>query len=398
MSIDLDKPVSTPAQIAALLPTQTLTKSPTPFEGTPEPPEYVMEKIKGTVLIKNQDSTAPEEAEEEETVEGGDEIITKNNSEVSLTLDENTMFHLGPNSDVKVSQLLWNNSNGFISRLELRAGKILSEVEKLAQSDSTFEVNSGGVVCGVRGTAFEVQNQEGTVHMSTFHGVVEMKKGALVQRVNANEHSAFLIKRGAFLPNRVLKPAERSHYKVWLKQKAMVQERFRQRQTLHQSMNRLTPEERSLVLQKMGQAKSRNRLKIMRQELGKNRVESLNIGKKALLKPGKKEPLQERPRSLQRARPNPKPNSFQSRPNQKHQPGKNRPLQGLKKRQVQKSLSRKLQNPPNRYQGQPQLQKHPNGTLSTPRKPLQTQKNKQQPKNKQKPDNKKKREEENKNR
>jgi hypothetical protein len=337
---------------------------------TPEPPEYVMEKIKGTVLIKSLDSAGPEAAEEEETVESGDEIITKDDSEVSLTLDENTLFHLGPDGDVKVSQLVWNDSNGFISRLELLGGTVLSEVEKLDESRSTFEVSSGGVVCGVRGTAFEVQKQGGAVHMSTFHGIVEMKKDNQVQRVTANQHGAFSLAQGTFLPKRALKPAERNHYENWLKQKAVVQKRYQQRQALLHSMDRLSPAEKNELLQKAGQAKSRDRLKIMREELQKKHLENRNIPEK--LHPIPKTHLKPQAKHLQK-----------------------KSNQGFKNRQGQKPALRKAQKPMKRNtkqtgrQNHPNLSNHPkpnqgqpNAISSKTKKPQPPQKNKQQPKKK----------------
>jgi hypothetical protein len=343
---------------------------------TPEPPEYVMEKIKGTVLIKDADSTTPEAAEEEETVESGDEIITKDDSEVSLTLDENTLFHLGPDSDVKVSQLAWNDSNGFISRLELLGGKILSEVEKLDESRSTFEVNSGGVVCGVRGTAFEVQKQGDAVHMSTFHGIVEMKKDNQVQRVTANQHGAFSLAQGTFLLKRPLKPEEKNHYENWLKQKAVVQKRYQQRQALLHSMDQLSPAEKSQLLQKAGQVKSRDRLKIMRQELLKKHLENLNTGAKNTIPP--------RPRPHPKSRLKPQTKHFTKKQNQ-----------GIKNRQGKKPSFRKVQKPikrnPNQpgHQNRPNISNHPKPNQARPsslssqtKKPQLSQKNKQQPKKK----------------
>ncbi len=264
-------PVSTPVPTATPLPAVVsidLGPAATPDEAaTPEPLEYVLEDLKGTVLIRENGETQAEPAEEEETVEAGDEIITQAASEASLTLDENTMFHLPENSDVQVDQLKPNTSNGFLCRLMLLGGKVLSEVEKLGENHSTFEVEAGGVVCGVRGTAFEVQKEGQTIHTFTYHGEVEMRKGNLVQPVVAGHHSAFLFQKGAFQPPRPLRPAERQTYQGWLKKKAVVQRKQAQRLAAIRSLSNLPPEQRKRVMENLKGAKPRDRMRMMHQML-----------------------------------------------------------------------------------------------------------------------------------
>jgi hypothetical protein len=265
-----------PTPVPALTPSSAntmfeLSLGPTPTE-TPEPPEYVIDDLQGTVLILEDGETQPVTAEEEETLGPGDEVILKAGSQASLTLDENTMFHLSENSDVKVDQLVRNDSNGFISHLKLVAGKILSEVEKLQETKSIFEVESGGVVCGVRGTAFEVQMEGGVVHTSTFQGVVLMRNGDEVRQVEANQHVAFNFKRGLFLPKRRLNPMERGRYRRWLALKPVIQRRQRQRAAF---MASLPPRERREYLQRMGKVPRKDRLKTLhqmyREKTGPNR-------------------------------------------------------------------------------------------------------------------------------
>jgi hypothetical protein len=265
ISCDNPKPVVPPTptpQAQAALPTAVFT----PTE-TPEPPEYVVDDMKGTVLIIEEGGTEAVPAEEEETVSGGDQVITKDDSEATLTLNPDTMFRLGPNSRVTVDQLVANSTNGFISRLKLWQGKVLSEVEKLQESHSTFEVESGGVVCGVRGTAFEVQKKGDDVHTSTFHGVVEMKKGTQVQTVGENQHLAFSARKNDFMPKRKLNPVERSGYRKWLKKKAVVQKRAVERQTLLASTRNMSPADKADLNKRMGQVKPKDRMRAMKRAI-----------------------------------------------------------------------------------------------------------------------------------
>jgi len=220
MKLPTPIPTSTPI---ALSPTAVTTEEPTPT--TTPSLQYSIEDIKGTALIIPAGSTIPETAEEGEAVETGDNLLTKEDSEITLALNDNTLIHIPADSQIRVVDLSPNTIHGFSSRIELILGNILSEVEKLNESKSSFEIEAGGVVCGVRGTAFEVQNRDGNVSTSTYHGVVVMKKGAHIQTVRTNDHSTFSLKQTHFLPQRSLTLAEKKRYKVWQKTKTAVQQK-----------------------------------------------------------------------------------------------------------------------------------------------------------------------------
>jgi hypothetical protein len=217
----LPTPIPTATPIVTITPTVVDTPPPT-ATATPSL-EYSIEDIKGTVLILLVDTTVPESAVEGESVQVGDELITKENSEMTLALNDNTMVHISADSQVRVADLAPNTSQGFTSRIELLLGNILSEVEKLNESKSSFEIEAGGVVCAVRGTAFEVQKQGDNVSTSTFHGNVEMEKDGHKQLVPAFEHSTFSLKNSRFLAQRDLKRSEIKHYRAWVKAKAVIQ-------------------------------------------------------------------------------------------------------------------------------------------------------------------------------
>lgn len=231
------------------------------------PLEYVLEDISGTVLVQSADGTQPEQVEEEQIVQSGDEIMTQAGSEASLTLNETTLFHLSENSDVRVDQLDRNANQGFISRLHLVAGKILSEVEKLSESNSTFEVNSGGVVCGVRGTSFEVEKQDSDIQTTTYNGVVETQKENNVQTIAAEEHGDYSLSQGAFLPKRSLTPEERARYENWKTRLARVREKCRARLEALRALDRLPAEQREKILQQLSGVRARDRLKALRQKM-----------------------------------------------------------------------------------------------------------------------------------
>jgi hypothetical protein len=229
------------------------------------PLEYVLEDLSGTVLIQSADEALPEPAEEEQTVQAGDEIITQAGSEASLTLNETTMFHLSENSDVKVDQLARNDTQGFTSSLILAAGKILSEVEKLSKSNSTFEVNSGGVVCGVRGTSFEVEKQDSDIQTSTFNGSVVVQKDGNIQTVEANQHGDYSISQGAFQPKQDLTLDEKGYYENWKARLALIREKTRKRLEYLRSLDHLPDGEREKMLHQLEGVRAKDRLKAIQQ-------------------------------------------------------------------------------------------------------------------------------------
>jgi len=108
-------------------------------------------------------------------LEEGDKISVGDDTEAVLSLKSETLVHLDEGTEMSVAQLEENQAKGFLSRLELWGGSLLSDVKKrLKDSDSQFEVEAGGVVCGVRGTVFEVANNGGQVQASTDEGVVQV--------------------------------------------------------------------------------------------------------------------------------------------------------------------------------------------------------------------------------
>jgi hypothetical protein len=238
VEMQLPAPSVTPTTVIAAAPTAPATET----QPTPSEPisvfGYTIEDIKGTALIIPAGSDVPESAEEGEAVEANDEILTKDYSEMTIALNDDTMFHVSDNSRIKVEEIAPNATQGFKSRIELIFGNILSEVEKLDESKSSFEIDAGGVVCAVRGTAFEVQRQGSNISASTFHGMVQMQKGRLNQDVNANEHSTFSLKKAGFLAQRRLSPAERRHYQTWVRAKTAVQKKRAKRIANHEAVQR----------------------------------------------------------------------------------------------------------------------------------------------------------------
>ncbi len=196
---------------------------------TSDPVEYIVEDIQGAnVQVMEENSKTWDPAQEGQVLETGDEIRVGDNSEATLTLQSDTQVHLSANSDLKVGQIEPNQDNGFFSRLVVLAGTILSDVKKnLMESHSSFEVEAGGVVCGVRGTAFEVSNNNGDVETATHEGQVATSVGNETHLVSAGNASSFHM--GHFRGMRRLRPEEIDRFKRWRAFRATVLNKRMQR-------------------------------------------------------------------------------------------------------------------------------------------------------------------------
>ena len=191
--------------------------------------EYVIEDIKGpNVQVLEEGETQWEKAQEGQVVDTGDEVKVGDKSEVTLMMQTETSVHLAENTDLRVEQIAANETGGFLSRLKVMAGLVLADVKKhLDESHSTFEVESNGVVCGVRGTAFEVDAHNGESQVSTHEGKVEVSGGGESHMVTEGNLSSF--KRGKFLLQRRLAQNEVLRFQRWRAIRQAVRQKRMQR-------------------------------------------------------------------------------------------------------------------------------------------------------------------------
>lgn len=184
--------------------------------GAPQPVEYVIEDIQGSnVQVLEEGQSQWEPAQEGQVLESGDEIRTGAGSQANLMLQAETSIHLNEQTDMKVDQISANTDGGFLSHLKILAGMVLADVKKnLQDSHSSFEVESNGVICGVRGTAFEVNAQaDGTAQVLTHEGKVEVSNGGESHMVAAGNFSSFY--RGRLRSQRLLDRMETQRFQRW---------------------------------------------------------------------------------------------------------------------------------------------------------------------------------------
>jgi hypothetical protein len=126
------------------------------------------------------------EANPPEALTENDWVRTGADSKAYLEFQNGGVVELGPGSDVKVSQLDITPQD-FKARFLLAVGEFKAKVTKLTTASSAFEVQAGGVVCGVRGTIFGVDydKTQNDISAQTYEGTIFTRSGGkeeLVQK------------------------------------------------------------------------------------------------------------------------------------------------------------------------------------------------------------------------
>ncbi len=99
----------------------------------------------------------------------------------------------------------------------------MSRLRRLLARGSKFEIEADDVVCGVRGTTFEIGFEGAEIQMATEEGVVEVSYASGVESVAAGYYAAF--SRGRRLGHRKLAQREKHRFEVFLAHHGGVQKR-----------------------------------------------------------------------------------------------------------------------------------------------------------------------------
>jgi hypothetical protein len=97
-----------------------------------------------------------ERAKEDMTVVEGARITTEAGASAVLRLFDGSQLTISPNTDFKLTALQKPSADDKVIKFKLLLGTLSALVQKLTTSQSAFEIESGGVVCGVRGTQFSM--------------------------------------------------------------------------------------------------------------------------------------------------------------------------------------------------------------------------------------------------
>lgn len=102
-------------------------------------------------------------------------IVTMDDSEISLKLDNDITVTVGAKTKLYIESLKSKPKSEAINEagLKLLFGKVYSNINKKLETGAKYEIKSGSVVAGVRGTRFLVSNlQGGKVEIKVYEGFV----------------------------------------------------------------------------------------------------------------------------------------------------------------------------------------------------------------------------------
>jgi hypothetical protein len=198
--------------------------------------QYVLEDVVGDVQVVPATGSASQPATEGLAVQVGDTVATSGNGSAVLALNEETNIRVDANSKVTVDKLQVEPTGRFVSMLKLLGGAILSQVEDLRKNNSMFEISSGGVVCGVRGTVFEVLNDGGQVQTVTHKGSVGVKS-ALFKEEFVEAGRAYHFRDGRIIHRRDLSDQDRQRFEAWKARRGHVLEKRHKRLELFRRLH-----------------------------------------------------------------------------------------------------------------------------------------------------------------
>lgn len=138
----------------------------------------VFTAVKGKVEVKAKKGHKAKTAEKDLTVFEGDRVITQDQSSATLRFFDGSTLDISSNTEFVLSKMQkpTDTTPDKILQFKLIVGQLLAAVQKLTTSKSSFEIEAGGVVCGVRGTKFSLECVSGQhapqVVLKVFEGTV----------------------------------------------------------------------------------------------------------------------------------------------------------------------------------------------------------------------------------
>ncbi|NQT22315.1 MAG: FecR domain-containing protein [Candidatus Omnitrophica bacterium] len=109
-------------------------------------------KLSGTVIIKPKGSTKQHMPTLNEVLNADDIIETKENGKIVISMDNGHFLTLKPNSQIIIKILSKDPDTGDYQNLfECKYGKVIAKLRKV-KKNSSFEIKTPTVTCGVRGT------------------------------------------------------------------------------------------------------------------------------------------------------------------------------------------------------------------------------------------------------
>lgn len=103
-----------------------------------------------------------------------DRVATGAGSECMLRLSDGSHVHLGPDSDMRVLQVLQEADGTRDVRMDVSSGSVWADVEPAATAESQFEVSTPLLTVAVRGTQFHIEVGRQKTSVGVLEGTVSL--------------------------------------------------------------------------------------------------------------------------------------------------------------------------------------------------------------------------------
>ncbi len=149
--------------------------------------------VQGKVKILRPSQTEARNAHTHSKVNEGDRITTGKKSKATLVMFDGSELEIAPESSMTIAKLQKPSELDKILQFKLLVGHLLAKVKKLTSTQSSFEIQAGGVVCGVRGTEFAIQYLPKThsLFVNVLEGSVYTRMGQKEITIAAGQRAHF---------------------------------------------------------------------------------------------------------------------------------------------------------------------------------------------------------------
>jgi hypothetical protein len=120
------------------------------------PNQAIFKSVQGDVRVKIPKHKKLKPALKDMVLVEGDKVVTGLDGTAVLRMFDGSEVAVSSDTQFQIAHLEKNEAGDKILQFKLLLGKVISTVEKLTTSRSSFEIEAGGVVCGVRGTQFSM--------------------------------------------------------------------------------------------------------------------------------------------------------------------------------------------------------------------------------------------------
>ncbi|HVZ81284.1 MAG TPA: FecR domain-containing protein [bacterium] len=153
----------------------------------------VLTQVAGKVQVKDRSGKKVRDAKDGSKVKEGERVVTAADSKTIVRFFDGSQLSVSPGSDVQMGEMRKLAGQDKVLHFKLLVGKLFASVQKLASSKSSFEIEAGGVVCGVRGTEYTLQYDPttGKTNIQVLDGTVWVQSGGNTYTYGAGQGGSF---------------------------------------------------------------------------------------------------------------------------------------------------------------------------------------------------------------